>query len=349
MPTVFPPEKGIVKIEKGRFGELIGKLGERAEAKMRSVYTTMGRDRRSRLFFLLNPKQIAATEAKIFLAGEEEVRLVTFPFEAGFLASMNFFEAEESEVLARIRVMSSPSSTILGSYVAVVHSIRDALVALTGKRVSSTDSLDVIAGAVMRNRSVFKRMETSRFCLDCGRYVVSGSDVEIEIPCEEKHRFIETSVYKIDDVIMLAWEEGIIFEGYVASLLGADGWDTTIGSEVVGTYGSSHEIDVLAEKNDNYLIVECKHLAPYNEVPYDSIMLSFGKMAVVEEALIRGHRERRRKIGKVLKAFVTTGKLTKTKEVRTMLMEIPDFLVAEREDVVDRLRGLRNKLGQIIE
>lgn len=320
-----------------------------AASRLRSLFSKMSRDRSSRLFFLLNPKQIAATEAKALMEEEEEeARLVTFPFEAGFLPSMSFHGMDEGEVTAKLRVLSSPSSKILESYMVSILSFREALATLTGRKVSLSDSVRVISRTIKQNKAVFRHKETGKFCVDCGRYLVSPYEMKLTLPCNKKHRFIDSSVFKIDDVVILAWEEGIVLEGYMSRLLESDGWNTVLGGEVVGKYGSRHEIDVLAEKDDNYLIVECKHLAPYNNVPYDDVMLSFGKMTIVEETIKAMYRQKRKmKIGKVIKAFVTTGKLAKTKKVRSMIIEAPEFMVAETDDLVRGLTDFRKRMGKI--
>lgn len=331
-------------MDRGRFGELVERLGADAEARLRSVFSSMQRDRSSRLFFLINPKQVAAAEAKVFLAEGEEARLITFPFEAGFLPCMDFRGMDEGEALAKIRTLSSPSSRILGSYAASLQSIRNALVTLTGKKIDLAEASRIVRRTILRNKAAFRYKETSKFCVVCGHYAVSPIEVEVRLPCEERHRYVEASVFKIDDVVMLAWEEGIVLEGYVSAVLKAEGWNAVISSDVVGIHGSRHEIDVLAERDDNYLIAECKHLAPYNEVSYDDIMLGFGKMVVIESALRATYAERGLAIKRVFKAFVTTGKLARTKMVRDMLLESPEFLVVEREDVVNGLRALRRRL-----
>ncbi|MFQ6084903.1 MAG: hypothetical protein ACE5OY_01355 [Candidatus Bathyarchaeia archaeon] len=345
---LFPPDKQVIRVERGRYGELIDKLGGNVALNLRRISSSMQKDRSSRLFFLLNPKQIAATEARSMFGEKDGVRLITFPFEAGYVPFLDLRGLDEGEAVAKIRVTSSPSSMILLTYATSASSLKEAFATLTGKKFSLEHSLRLLERVIGKNKSVFKHMETGKFCVICGDYVVSPTETGVSLRCEDNHHYVKSSVYRISDSIMLAWEEGIILEGYVARLLEADGWDTVIGGEVIGTRGSRHEIDVMAERNDNYLIVECKHLAPYNEIPYDDVMVTFGKMTVVERTLRAVYKRRRRRLGRIIKAFVTTGKLTEVKMLRGALLETPEFLIAERDDLVRGLRDFRKKLQEAV-
>jgi len=63
--------------------------------------------------------------------------------------------------------------------------------------------------------------------------------------------------YKLKNAIMELGPTGFPFEKFVGGLLGRLGYSTQIGVTVEGKC-VSHEIDVIAEKNDEYFMIECK-------------------------------------------------------------------------------------------
>ncbi len=150
------------------------------------------------------------------------------------------------------------------------------------------------------------------FCTDCGIYTVGLNNPVIPNSCLVKnHCLIKTTVYKLNEVFLIAWEEGMILEGYVAQVLLDNGWNTLFSVEVHGLEGGRHEVDVIAEKDNNYLLIECKHVAPYNWVLYDDAIKSIGKMTLIEGAILKAYRKRKEQPSMMIKAIITTGEATK--------------------------------------
>ncbi len=64
--------------------------------------------------------------------------------------------------------------------------------------------------------------------------------------------------YHLKDAIMELGPSGFPFEKYIAEILNAQGYTTQVGQIVQGKC-VTHEIDVIAEKDNNCFMVECKY------------------------------------------------------------------------------------------
>ena len=63
--------------------------------------------------------------------------------------------------------------------------------------------------------------------------------------------------YRLKDAIMELGPSGFPFERFVAELLNYQGYDTKVGETVLGKC-VSHEVDVIAQKTNQKIMVECK-------------------------------------------------------------------------------------------
>lgn len=64
--------------------------------------------------------------------------------------------------------------------------------------------------------------------------------------------------YTLKRAIMNMGPEGYIFEKYIAKILGEHGFATEVGQIIKG-YCVEHEVDVVAERNNNTYLIECKY------------------------------------------------------------------------------------------
>lgn len=72
-----------------------------------------------------------------------------------------------------------------------------------------------------------------------------------------KHSSQSASRYKLKSAILELGPSGFPFEKYVAELLKFKNYQTEVGNIVQG-HCVTHEIDILAENDNQYLIIECK-------------------------------------------------------------------------------------------
>lgn len=73
----------------------------------------------------------------------------------------------------------------------------------------------------------------------------------------KKHSSFSASRYKLKSAILELGPSGFPFEKYIAELLKFKNYTTEVGSIVQG-HCVSHEIDIIAKKEDRHLIIECK-------------------------------------------------------------------------------------------
>lgn len=73
----------------------------------------------------------------------------------------------------------------------------------------------------------------------------------------KKKKSIFASKYKLKKAIYELGPTGFPFERFVSSILKYSGYKTEVG-KIVNGICVSHEIDVLAEKNEEFLLIECK-------------------------------------------------------------------------------------------
>ena len=64
--------------------------------------------------------------------------------------------------------------------------------------------------------------------------------------------------YKLKEAIMELGPSGFPFEKYISEILNHQGFKTTVG-EIVNGSCVTHEIDVIAEKDDKHFMIECKY------------------------------------------------------------------------------------------
>jgi hypothetical protein len=74
----------------------------------------------------------------------------------------------------------------------------------------------------------------------------------------KKHRSYTASRYNLKNAILRLGIEGFAFEGFVSKLLKKQGYSVRLNRVVKGRY-ILHEIDVSARKNNERIMVECKH------------------------------------------------------------------------------------------
>jgi Holliday junction resolvase len=350
---LFPEGKGILRVERGKFSNLINKFGNDSLIELfQRVFGIMIINEKCRFFFLMNPKQISVAEPRLLIKrGEVNPEdFSMYPIESGLLVSLESGFTEE-ELMNEMKKFSPSGSRILNNYLAVVKSIQQGLSKLYGRELTIYQaSREVSEVAEKMGEEVFKPVEYGVFCIDCGSYAISPIKLELLPPCFGKdHRLVKTAVYKLNEVFLIAWEEGMMLEGYASKVLKESGWNALFSVEVHGVEGGRHEVDILAEKDNNYLIIECKHLAPYNLVVYDDAIKSIGKMALIEETILRTYQKRNEKPGKIVKAIITTGEATKSRETDIMISNIEDFLIASKEDTLNGLSEFKNKLKSLLD
>jgi hypothetical protein len=73
----------------------------------------------------------------------------------------------------------------------------------------------------------------------------------------KKHKSIHASKYKLKKAIYELGPTGFPFENFIGSLLYYSGYQVEIGKIIRGDC-VSHEIDVIAKKNDQHILGECK-------------------------------------------------------------------------------------------
>jgi Holliday junction resolvase len=349
----FPEGKGILRVENGKFFNLIHKFGDDSlKTLFHRVFQIMVRDRECRFFFLMNPKQISVAEPKILIKkGEVNPEdFAIYSIESGLLLSLES-ECAEEKLTEVMKIFTPSGSRILNNYLAVIKSIAQGLSKLYGQDLTiyqASSKVSEVAGKV--GEEIFKPVEYGVFCIDCGIYTVSPKNPVIANSCLVKnHCLIKTTVYKLNEVFLIAWEEGMMLEGYVAQVLIDSGWNTLFSVEVHGLEGGRHEVDVIAEKDDNYLIIECKHVAPYNWVLYDDAIKSIGKMALIEETISKAYQRRKEEPRKIIKAIITTGEATKSRETNVMISNIKDFLIAPKEDTLNGLSEFKKNLKNLLD
>ncbi len=349
----FPEEKGILRLEGGKFSNLIQRLGDESLKELfHRVFQTMIVNEKCRFFFLMNPKQISIAEPRLLIKkGEVNPEdFAIYPIESGLLVSLKS-ECSEEELMNEMKKFSPSGSRILNNYLAVIKSLGRGLSKLYGQDLTIYQvSMEIAEVAEKIGKEVFKPVEYGVFCIDCGSYVVSPNQTdEVNLCFGKDHRLVNTIVYKLNEVFLVAWEEGMMLEGYAAYELIENGWNAVFNVEIHGVEGGRHEVDIIAEKDDNFLIIECKHLAPYNWVVYDDAIKSIGKMALIEETILRAYRKREEKPGKIIKAIITTGEATKSRETDIMISNIEDFLIAPKEDTLNGFTEFKNNLKAILD
>ncbi|MEM2145868.1 MAG: hypothetical protein QW279_10935 [Candidatus Jordarchaeaceae archaeon] len=349
---LFPEKKGILRIESGKFSNLIAKFGDKSlEELFQKVFRIMIINEKCRFFFLMNPKQLSVTEPRLLIKRGEinPEDFSIYPLESGLLVSLES-KCSEEEVMNEMKNFSPSGSRILNNYLAVIKSIQQGLSKLYGRSLTIYQaSMEVAEVTEKMGEEVFKPVEYGIFCIDCGSYTISPKKLELTNPCLEKnHRSVRTKVYKLNEVFLIAWEEGMMLEGYASRALMESGWNTIFSVEIHGVEGGRHEVDIIAERDNNYLIIECKHLAPYNLVVYDDAIRSIGKMSLIEETILRAYQKRDEKPGKIIKAIITTGEAAKSRETDKMISNIEDFLIASKEDTLNGLSEFKSKLETLL-
>ncbi|GAA4272858.1 restriction endonuclease [Aquimarina gracilis] len=73
----------------------------------------------------------------------------------------------------------------------------------------------------------------------------------------KKKKSVFASKYKLKKAIYELGPTGFPFERFVAAILHYSGYKTNIG-QIINGKCVSHEVDVIARKNSNYIVVECK-------------------------------------------------------------------------------------------
>lgn len=73
----------------------------------------------------------------------------------------------------------------------------------------------------------------------------------------KKKKSVFASKYKLKKAIYELGPTGFPFEHFVAAVLKYSGYEVTVGQVVKGNC-VSHEVDVIARKNGDYLVIECK-------------------------------------------------------------------------------------------
>jgi Holliday junction resolvase len=178
------------------------------------------------------------------------------------------------------------------------------------------------------------------FCAGDGKV---GDFVEKLYLCEEctqmsnvgdercDHEKIYLSLFKLKDAILRVWEQGAILCGYLAHVLQKAGWDTRVEQEICGTNDVFHQIDVIAEKRDRIILIECKQYSPTIPMRKEDVMKALGIMDDIENTI----QEMAHKKKEVRKAVAITSILhekitgiSKRKDIfiigRDMLLEESD-------------------------
>jgi Holliday junction resolvase/predicted RNA-binding Zn-ribbon protein involved in translation (DUF1610 family) len=100
-------------------------------------------------------------------------------------------------------------------------------------------------------------------CPFCKSVVKSG-EFKGTLPCPNCTKEMTRSQAKrlpthaVAESIKKVWDTGLWFEAYFARLLRNLGWKTWVNVYMMGSSGVSHEIDTLAIKEGNIIVVECK-------------------------------------------------------------------------------------------
>lgn len=90
--------------------------------------------------------------------------------------------------------------------------------------------------------------------------------------------------YNLKSALFQLGPQGYPFERYVAKILEWGGYQVTVGSTLQG-HCVSHEVDVLAEKDDRWYVVECKfHNEQYLKTNVQTIMAAKARFEDIREA-----------------------------------------------------------------
>lgn len=90
--------------------------------------------------------------------------------------------------------------------------------------------------------------------------------------------------YTLKRAIMNMGPEGYVFEKYIAKILREHGFATEVGKIIKG-YCVEHEVDVVAERNNNTYLIECKyHNSPGTKSDIKTALYIYGRFLDIKKA-----------------------------------------------------------------
>jgi len=244
--------------------------------------------------------------------------------------SNGHFAMIEPYVNARRIITSSKPSIehIYGSYYAniteTINNIKECL--------NQTVSVEQIAQLLSRlPQTICKTREKYFICSSCHKFSTS------KIRCP--HNLIKLNLFKMDELILEGLKRSITLPAYVARCLSENHWKILVEHEVKGTKNLYHQVDVLCQGRDFFILIECKNWTLDMELGPKDVFRMLGKYGDLEFMI---HRIRRYKNFKVLKAFITTGRFNK--DVKN-LADRNDLIFLDHDDMIlDRTNQWRRKI-----
>lgn len=89
-------------------------------------------------------------------------------------------------------------------------------------------------------------------------FMPSEKIYKIAVKTLQKHEPVTAIKYTLKRSMMDLGPDGFVFERYLAEVLAEHGYKTTVGAYVNG-FCVEHEVDIIAEKNNSHIMVECKY------------------------------------------------------------------------------------------
>jgi len=123
--------------------------------------------------------------------------------------------------------------------------------------LAADEQVRSISGLDLLEPTVAALCPTCKTTLQVGEF--KGTVRCIECKREIGRKEIErVPIHRIAEPVKRLWAKDFWFEAYLARLFEKLGWTTWTAVHIMGSSGVPHEIDVLARKDSNVVVVECK-------------------------------------------------------------------------------------------
>ncbi len=202
-----------------------------------------------------------------------------------------------------------------------------------------SESLKVNIKPVDLRRNLFKNIsnkiakvsEVLYICPKCNKFS------NIKFKCS--HKKYTLTLYKINNVIVDAWNRDIILSIYMKHLLKSYKWNVLIEKAIKGSGKTFHQIDVFAVKENKVIIGECKRYSlQTRQVSENDIMKFLGRANDIEYKLNQLCNNL-----KIIKILITTGKVDKS--VKT-ISNRRDILFLENDEIKNKEKRWWSKIEE---
>src|SRR6266699_1269313 len=197
-------------------------------------------------------------------SGEDLYTSTFYPPTATNWESPRDIEARTKILTARISELMNESTTwkfalnydkVLGAFVSErtldEWEKREKALLATDEQLKSISGLELLEPTVAILCPTCKRtLQVGEFkgALNCARCKKDMSRKDVE----------RVPIHRIAESVKRLWVKDFWFEAYMAKLFEKLGWTTWTAVHIMGSSGVPHEIDVLARKESNVVVVECK-------------------------------------------------------------------------------------------